>query len=148
MSDDEGDRFETYAADTSSIRREVAVRLARLVEQVYPNQDIAARIAGTSKSTLQRHIAGSTRLDFEIIARLTRCAGRSLDWLAWGGEAAPRAEAEDEAAASDSADRLRVRDCAYYVLTTTRHFGNEYSPEELADAIAARYANIKNEDAS
>ena len=116
---------------------EIAARLAEVVETRFTNQREAARVAGISKSTLQRYVAGSTGFDLEAVVVLGVAAGVSLDWLIFGEEPV----VSGRVAGGGGLSATAVRDAAGFVLRAAQAFPN-LSHEQLVDAIIVRAGKL------
>ncbi len=83
-------------------RMELGERIRWLLDQ-FETRAVAAEVAGVTPEHLASYIAGRAKPPFELIARLARAKGVSLDWLASGeGERVPGSELEGFAVIAQS----------------------------------------------
>lgn len=84
------------AANQSALLRQIAARIAQLVELV-GGQGKAAEVAGVSRATVQKWRSAQARPPLIEIGRLAAAAGVSVDWVATGNEYNPHTETDEVA---------------------------------------------------
>jgi phage repressor protein C with HTH and peptisase S24 domain len=71
------------ASEVPASRLEVGIRLAKLADR-FESRKNAAEIAGVSTDQLKLYLDGKSKPPFEVVARLARHKGVTLDWVATG----------------------------------------------------------------
>ena len=107
-------------------RRHLGSRIGEVVSRHFDSRDEAAIALKISKSTLERYISGNSRVDFEVVSRLSRISGIGIQWFASGhGNGDPHD-------ISPGIPGEIVFRGAKYILTAVQYLGLPLAPEEVA----------------
>lgn len=111
---------------------EFQLRLSQLIESA-GGVGRAAEMVGASDDAIANWRSGKSRMPLAAAAILARAAGKTIDWLYFGDEAA-------EAVRLDQVQGAAA-DAAQFLIKASRFFG-DLDPDQLAEAIGKRTAEL------